>query len=64
MLKALRNRIPLGWLQLKHDKFRLLTAISGIAFADILIFMKIYKSSKRILTASFIILSCRFRKIK
>lgn len=41
MLKALRNRIPLGWLQLKHDKFRLLTAISGIAFADILIFMQL-----------------------
>ena len=41
MFKQLRNRTPLGWLQLKHDKFRLLTALSGIAFADILIFMQL-----------------------
>lgn len=41
MFKALINRTPLGWLQLKHDKIKLLTAISGIAFADILIFMQL-----------------------
>ena len=41
ILKTLKNRTPLGWLQLKHDKFRLLTALSGIAFADILIFMQL-----------------------
>jgi putative ABC transport system permease protein len=41
MFKALKNRTPLGWLQLKHDKFRLFTALSGIAFADILIFMQL-----------------------
>jgi putative ABC transport system permease protein len=41
MFKRLKNRTPLGWLQLKHDKFRLLTALSGIAFADILIFMQL-----------------------
>jgi putative ABC transport system permease protein len=41
MFKILKNRTPLGWLQLKHDKFRLLTALSGIAFADILIFMQL-----------------------
>jgi putative ABC transport system permease protein len=41
MFKFLTNRTPLGWLQLKHDKFRLLTALSGIAFADILIFMQL-----------------------
>ena len=41
MFKSLRNRTPLGWLQLKHDKFRLFTALSGIAFADILIFMQL-----------------------
>ncbi len=41
MFKSLKNRTPLGWLQLKHDKFRLLTAIAGIAFADILIFMQL-----------------------
>ncbi|MGL5795640.1 MAG: ABC transporter permease DevC [Waterburya sp.] len=41
MFKFLTNRTPLGWLQLKHDKLRLLTALSGIAFADILIFMQL-----------------------
>ena len=41
MFRALKNRTPLGFLQLKYDKARLLTAISGIAFADILIFMQL-----------------------
>ncbi len=41
IFKVLKNRTPLGWLQLKHDKIRLLTALSGIAFADILIFMQL-----------------------
>ena len=41
MFKSFKNRTPLGWLQLKHDKFKLLTALSGIAFADILIFMQL-----------------------
>ena len=41
MFDSLKNRTPLGWLQLKHDKFRLFTALSGIAFADILIFMQL-----------------------
>ena len=41
MFKKLKNRTPLGWLQLKHDKMRLLTALAGIAFADILIFMQL-----------------------
>ncbi len=41
MFKSLKNRTPLGWLQLKHDKMRLLTALAGIAFADILIFMQL-----------------------
>ncbi|RMF23388.1 MAG: FtsX-like permease family protein [Cyanobacteria bacterium J083] len=41
MFKLLQDRTPLGWLQLKHDKLRLLTALSGIAFADILIFMQL-----------------------
>lgn len=41
VLKLLKNRTPLGWLQLSHDRARMLTAISGIAFADILIFMQL-----------------------
>ncbi len=32
--------IPLAWLQLTHEKMRLLVALAGIAFADILMFMQ------------------------
>jgi putative ABC transport system permease protein len=32
---------PLGWAQLAHQKVRLLVALAGIAFADILIFMQL-----------------------
>lgn len=39
--QALKDRTPLGLLQLKHDKVRLLTAIAGITFADVLIFMQL-----------------------
>ena len=41
MFKPLKNRTPLGWLQLKHDKLKLMTALAGIAFADILMFMQL-----------------------
>ena len=41
MFKSLKNRTPLGWLQLKHDKMKMLTALAGIAFADILMFMQL-----------------------
>ncbi|MEM8545296.1 MAG: ABC transporter permease DevC [Cyanobacteria bacterium P01_H01_bin.119] len=41
LLNILRDRTPLGLLQLKHDRMRLLTAIAGITFADILIFMQL-----------------------
>ena len=41
LIKTLLNRTPLGLLQLKHDKARLITALSGIAFADILVFMQL-----------------------
>ncbi len=38
--------IALGWMQLKHQKVRLLVAISGIAFAVILILMQLgFRSS-------------------
>ena len=40
-LEQLRRRTPLGWLQLSHEKGRLLVAISGIAFADVLMFMQL-----------------------
>jgi putative ABC transport system permease protein len=41
LLKSLRHRTPLGWLQLRHDRGRLLVALAGIAFADVLMFMQL-----------------------
>lgn len=40
-IQGLQRRTPLGWLQLSHHRSRLLVAISGIAFADVLIFMQL-----------------------
>ncbi|WP_071189492.1 ABC transporter permease DevC [Trichormus sp. NMC-1] len=40
-IQKLQRRTPLGWLQLSHSRSRLLVAISGIAFADVLIFMQL-----------------------
>lgn len=34
-------KIPLAWLQLSHEKMRLLVAIAGITFADILMFTQL-----------------------
>ncbi len=36
-----KPKIPLAWLQLSHEKVRLLVAIAGISFADILMFMQL-----------------------
>lgn len=41
LINKLRRRTPLGWLQLSHEKSRLLVALSGVAFADILILMQL-----------------------
>ena len=41
LLKSIQRRTPLGWLQLRHDRGRLLVALAGIAFADVLMFMQI-----------------------
>jgi putative ABC transport system permease protein len=35
------GKIPLAWLQLKRERTRLLVALLGIAFADILMFMQL-----------------------
>jgi putative ABC transport system permease protein len=35
------GKIPLAWLQLSHEKMRLVVAIAGITFADILMFMQL-----------------------
>ncbi|MDJ0531648.1 MAG: ABC transporter permease DevC [Xenococcaceae cyanobacterium MO_207.B15] len=41
LVKRFTTEPPLGWAQLSHQKVRLLVALSGIAFADILIFMQL-----------------------
>ncbi len=41
LVQELQRRTPLGWLQLSHQKSRLLVALAGIAFADVLIFMQL-----------------------
>ncbi len=40
-IHQLQRRTPLGWLQLSKEKGRLLVALSGIAFADVLMFMQL-----------------------
>jgi putative ABC transport system permease protein len=35
------KRVPLAWLQLTHEKLRLVAAVSGIAFAVVLILMQL-----------------------
>ncbi|MFQ4141584.1 ABC transporter permease DevC [Chlorogloeopsis sp. ULAP02] len=37
----MKRRIPLAWLQLSREKNRLLVAMAGITFADILIFIQL-----------------------
>jgi len=34
-------KTPLAWLQLSHERMRLLIALAGIGFADILMFMQL-----------------------
>lgn len=41
LLTRLLGRLPIGWLQLQHNRMRLLTALAGVAFANILIFMQL-----------------------
>ncbi|MFB2918378.1 MULTISPECIES: ABC transporter permease DevC [Aerosakkonema] len=41
LIQELRRRTPLGWLQLSRHRSRLLVALSGIAFADVLMFMQL-----------------------
>ncbi len=41
VLSTLLGRLPIGWLQLVHNRMRLFAAIAGVAFANILIFMQL-----------------------
>ncbi|MEO1593312.1 MAG: ABC transporter, partial [Cyanobacteria bacterium J06632_22] len=69
-IKALTDRTPLGLKQLRHDRMRLLTAIAGITFADILIFLQLgfsdalYTSNTRYprqVNADLIVVSTQFQ---
>lgn len=41
LLSKLLGRMPIGWLQLSHSKGRMLAAISGVAFANVLVFVQL-----------------------
>ncbi|MGD1905534.1 MAG: ABC transporter permease DevC [Leptolyngbyaceae cyanobacterium] len=65
-LNNLKRRTPLGWLQLSRHKGRFLVALSGIAFADLMMFLQLgfqeslYESNTRIraaLSADLILVS-------
>ncbi len=72
-ISELQRRTPLGWLQLKHHKSRLLVALSGIAFADVLMFMQLgfqnalYDSNTRLnraLIADIVLISPQSRNMQ
>lgn len=72
-IQQLQRRIPLGWLQLSHEKSRLLVALSGIAFADVLMFMQLgfqnalYDSNtrlNRVLQTDIVLLSPKARNMQ
>ncbi|KAB8330357.1 FtsX-like permease family protein [Scytonema tolypothrichoides VB-61278] len=72
-IQQLHRRIPLGWLQLSHEKSRLLVALSGIAFADVLMFMQLgfqtalYDSNtrlNRVLQTDIVLLSPKGRNMQ
>jgi putative ABC transport system permease protein len=41
VLETLLGRLPIGWLQLLHNRTRLLAAVGGVTFANVLIFMQL-----------------------
>ena len=41
LLALLFGRLPIGWLQLTHSKGRLAAAITGVAFANVLVFVQL-----------------------
>jgi putative ABC transport system permease protein len=71
--QSLACRTPLGWLQLSHEKGRLLVALAGIAFADVLMFMQMgFQNSlfvsntqlHRALNADIVLLSPQARNLQ
>jgi putative ABC transport system permease protein len=41
LLTWLFGRLPIGWLQLSHSRTRLIAAVAGVAFANLLVFMQL-----------------------
>lgn len=41
LLQFMLRRMPIGWLQLTHSRTRLLAAVAGIAFANLLVFVQL-----------------------
>ncbi len=73
LIQQLQRRTPLGWVQLNHEKSRLLVALSGIAFADVLMFMQLgfqnalYDSNthlNRVLRTDIVLISAKARNIQ
>jgi putative ABC transport system permease protein len=40
-LVRLFGRLPIGWLQLRHNPGRMLAAVAGVAFANVLVFVQL-----------------------
>lgn len=40
-LTRLLGRLPIGWLQLTHNRTRLFAALAGVAFANVLVFVQL-----------------------
>lgn len=40
-LEKLLGRVPIGWLQLSHNRVRLIAAVAGVAFANLLVLMQL-----------------------
>ena len=71
--RRLQARTPLGWLQLRFDRGRLLVALAGIAFADVLMFTQlgfqasIYDSNTRFhraLVADLVLISPKAQNLQ
>lgn len=41
LLQRLFGRLPIGWLQLTHNRTRFAAALSGVAFANVLVFVQL-----------------------
>lgn len=73
LLIRLFGRLPIGWLQLTHNRTRLIAAVGGVTFANVLIFMQLgfmnalFETSvftHRSLQADIVLVSSDFRSLR